>query len=152
MVCKYLDFEKVSKKFYLYDTFSGLAPETSSPEEMVASAGYKTFDIEALYAQVQALFSAYPNVLIVKGVVPVSFKEAVPDKIAYLHIDMNCVLPEKAALEFFWPKIVKSGIIILDDYGFQGHEAQAAAADNFAKSNGVKILCLPTGQGLIFKP
>jgi hypothetical protein len=65
---------------------------------------------------------------------------------------MNCVQPEIAAMEYFWPKLVAGGVVIIDDYGFSGHEAQKTAADTFAESVGVKILSLPTGQGLMLKP
>ena len=65
---------------------------------------------------------------------------------------MNCVQPEVAAMEYFWPKLVAGGVVILDDYGFSGHEAQKRAADQFAASVGARILSLPTGQGLLIKP
>lgn len=42
--------------------------------------------------------------------------------------------------------------VLLDDYGHSGHEEQKRAFDGFALSKDVKILTLPTGQGLIIKP
>ena len=60
--------------------------------------------------------------------------------------------PEIAAAHFFWDKIVPGGVVILDDYGFKGHEEQKAAFNEFAKQKNVPILQLPTGQGIIFKP
>ena len=66
---------------------------------------------------------------------------------------MNCVAPEIEALQYFWPKIVPGGLIILDDYGWGGtHDSQKEAQEAFAESVDVKILTLPTGQGLIIKP
>ncbi|TMQ64866.1 MAG: hypothetical protein E6K78_08665 [Candidatus Eisenbacteria bacterium] len=65
---------------------------------------------------------------------------------------MNAVLPEVAALEFFWDRLVKGGIIVLDDYGYPGCLEQKEAHDHFAASKGVKVLSLPTCQGLILKP
>jgi hypothetical protein len=65
---------------------------------------------------------------------------------------MNCAPPEVAAAEFFWERLVGGAIVLLDDYGFPGHEAQREALDGFAAAKQVKILCLPTGQGLIVKP
>jgi hypothetical protein len=63
---------------------------------------------------------------------------------------MNCVAPEIAALEFFHPKMVKGGVIVLDDYGFPKHIHQKKAFDQFAVEKGISILALPTGQGIIF--
>ena len=64
---------------------------------------------------------------------------------------MNCVRPEIAAAEFFWPKLVSGGIMLLDDYGFSAHIDQKDAFDLFAARIGVQILSLPTGQGLMIK-
>jgi O-methyltransferase len=65
---------------------------------------------------------------------------------------MNCVIPEIEAAEFFWDKLVCGGVIVLDDYGWKGHHLQKQAFDEFAAKRGIKILSLPTGQGLIIKP
>ena len=54
------------------------------------------------------------------------------DKVAYLSIDMNSTIPEIAAAEYFWPKMVNGGVMILDDYGFSKHTNQKIAFDNFA--------------------
>ena len=54
-------------------------------------------------------------------------------------------------LEYFWPKLVPGGIIILDDYGYGNNQDQKWAHDTWAASKRIKILSLPTGQGLIIK-
>jgi CTP synthase (UTP-ammonia lyase) len=61
------------------------------------------------------------------------------------------MIPEIAAAEFFWPRMSLGGIIILDDYGWQGFDEQRLAFDKFAKEKNVPILSLPTGQALIIK-
>ena len=55
------------------------------------------------------------------------------------------------SLEYFWPKLVPGGIIILDDYGYGNNQEQKWAHDTWAASKRIKILPLPTGQGLIMK-
>jgi hypothetical protein len=65
---------------------------------------------------------------------------------------MNCVEPEIAAAEFYWPRMVSGSIMLLDDYGWARHAAQKRAFDRFAQQREVMILRLPTGQGLIMKP
>jgi hypothetical protein len=64
---------------------------------------------------------------------------------------MNSVEPEIAAATFFWDKVVKGGVVILDDYGFPLHINQKIAFDRFVLERGQSILCLPTGQGIIIK-
>jgi hypothetical protein len=65
---------------------------------------------------------------------------------------MNNTAPEIAAAEYFWDRVTKGGIIVLDDYGWRKHIHQKIAFDRFADEREVKVLSLPTGQGLIFKP
>ena len=72
--------------------------------------------------------------------------------IAFLHLDLNCSLPEVAAAEALWDRISPGGIILLDDYAYAGYRSQKLAMDRFAESRKVSILSLPTGQGLIVKP
>lgn len=148
-VINYIDFRLLHpRKFFLFDTYCGLVRELITPDDRAA---YRNHYADS-YDFVQESFKDYENVVVVKGVVPDSLSTVAIDKVAYLSIDMNCVQPEVAALKYFWPRIVSGGVIILDDYGFSGHEAQKKGADKFASSKGVKILSLPTGQGLLVKP
>lgn len=152
VICKYLNFATLPKQFYLYDTFSGLAEETSTAKERESrNLYYKSFDSDLLFQQVQSAFSAYPNVQVIRGVVPHSFEKAIPEKIAYLHIDMNSTKAEILALEALFDKISPGGMLILDDFGWLAHQDQALAEIQFMNERGYKILELPTGQGLVLK-
>ena len=42
--------------------------------------------------------------------------------------------------------------MILDDYGALAHALQKKAHDEFAARKGLKVLQLPTAQGLLIKP
>ena len=152
-VIDYTSFENTNKTYFLLDTFDGLDEKYSTLEEQRNGLNtiYKIHGNE-LYEQVVTTFSGY-NVRIIKGSVPDTLPEVTADKIAYLSIDMNCALPEKEALEYFWNKMVSGGIIILDDYGYNNQYLnQKRVHDAFAKSKNVEILTLPTCQGLIIKP
>jgi O-methyltransferase len=143
-----VDFRRATNRcFYLFDTYCGLAPEQVSAHDKAAFRNVYT----DTYDYVRETFREWPNVAVVRGVVPESLSTVTIERVAYLSIDMNCVKPEIDAMEFFWPRMAPGSVIILDDYGFPGHEAQKLAADGFAETVGVKVLSLPTGQGLIFK-
>jgi O-methyltransferase len=153
-VINYVNFNSSSKKYYLFDTFKGLDAKYSSDQELERNRlmGYDKEDSNALYQQVTNTFKDF-NVKIIKGPVPETLSELDSDKISYLSVDMNCVAPEIAALEFFWDRVVSGGIIVLDDYGYANStNDQKAAHDAFAASRNVQILTLPTCQGLIIKP
>lgn len=143
-----VNFKAVTgRRFYLFDTYSGLVPEQVTVDD---KAAYRIAYTDT-YEYVRASFRDWPNVDVVRGVVPQSLSSVAIERVAYLSIDMNCVKPEIEAMEYFWPKLVSGAVIILDDYGFPGHEAQKAAADAFAASVGIRVLSLPTGQGLMFR-
>ncbi|MBE1299266.1 MAG: methyltransferase [Alteromonadaceae bacterium] len=148
-IVTYNSFEKFPQKsFYLIDTYEGLVDSLVSEKDTAAYWNEYTSN----YETVVDAFSPYKNVNVVKGVVPYCLEALPIQKVAYLSIDMNCEKPEIDAMAFFWDKLVSGGIIVLDDYGFIGHEAQKEGADNFAASHGVEVLTLPTGQGIIMKP
>ncbi len=96
-------------------------------------------------------FSAFPNVKLIPGRVPESLSQVPSKRIAYLSIDMNAAAPEKAALEYFWDRLVPGAIVVLDDYNWRLHVNQKRAIDQFAQSRQTEVLSLPTGQGLLVK-
>ena len=147
----YVDFQRAGKTYYLLDTFSGMDPRFSSPYEMRRNEILGYGRRPGVYEQVQRTFAGFP-VEIICGAVPETLSRVRSSRIAFLSVDMNAVWPEVAALEFFWDKLVSGGIIVLDDYGYPGCLEQKEAHDRFAASRGVKVLSLPTCQGLILKP
>jgi hypothetical protein len=58
-------------------------------------------------------------------------------KISLLHIDVDVYEPTKIILECFWDKIVKGGILMLDDYGIV--EGETKAVDEFFENKDVTI-------------
>lgn len=145
----YINFGTLSKTFYLFDTYNGFVKEYIKQEESHNIDGY---DYSECYQEVINTFKDYKNVVLVRGPVPDTLNTVEIHKVCYLSIDMNCVHPEIESVKYFWDKIVKNGIIILDDYGFVNHSAQKREFDIFAKEKKVEILALPTGQGIIIKP
>lgn len=148
-VIEYINFKELPKNFYLIDTFEGLVPELLTETEKHLGALYK---YDGVYNSVVNTFKEFSNVKVIKGIVPKILSTITTKKICYLSIDLNCVVPEIAAVNFFWDQLVEGGIIILDDYGWTNHTEQKKAFDEFAKEKGIQILSLPTGQGLIIKP
>jgi O-methyltransferase len=137
-----------NKKFFLFDTYEGIPPDRVPDDEPAAFWN----EYHNIYDFVCEKFGNFKNIKIVKGIVPDSLTDVKISKVSYLSIDMNYSVPERAALEYFWDKMVPGGIITLDDYSFIGREKQKQTADEFASNNNVEVLTLATGQGLILKP
>jgi O-methyltransferase len=137
------------RDYYLYDTFQGLDNRYASEMEMRMSA--PEFAGEGLEAQVRKRFAPWANVHVVAGTVPDVLADTAPDRVAFLHLDMNCAEAEIAALEFFYDRIPVGGVILLDDYGRSEYEPMFDAYQAWFGARSHRILELPTGQGLIVK-
>jgi O-methyltransferase len=156
VVTELVDLVRAKRTFYLYDTFEGFAPKYSSEDDFplapqffhFADRGYNT---PQLYDSVCGRFSGKPYVKVIKGVVPDIIWEISPDKISFMHIDMNSPAPEVGALELLFERVSSGGVVIFDDYGWFLHAKQKDAADRFMSDHGHEILELPTGQGLLIK-
>ncbi len=144
LVTKRVDLKALGKKYYLYDLFGW--------NEGDAHTRHADHDDDQMYQKVVARFADKPYVSIIKGSVPDSFSQGFPEKIAFAHIDMNNAAPEVAAFKKVFPLLSPGGVIVFDDYGWWGYSEQKAALDPIAAEYGLKILELPTGQGLLFKP
>jgi hypothetical protein len=152
-----LNWGTVPKRFYLFDTFAGPVTSQFSAEEIqrgrrkLAEDGMAAGAYETDLARVRANFAQWPNAVIVPGTVPDIFSSINVDRIAFLHIDMNCAYPEHAALEYFWNRLSPGAFVLLDDYAYFGYETQTEAIDAVASALGFTVLSLPAGQGLIVK-
>lgn len=148
---KYVGFENLGKTFHLLDTFEGLVDAQLTAEER--RAGLRGGGYEPCHAAVLRTFAPYgPAVRVIQGAVPETLVCVEAKQIAFLSIDMNAREPEIAAAEFFWNRLVSGAAMVIDDYGWRKHGAQRVAFDEFARSKGVPLLVLPTGQGLILRP
>ncbi len=152
-IVDYLDFGRLNKTFYLMDTFNGLVERYITPEERSKGVSRESYaKYSECFDDVQAAFLPFPNVVLVRGPIPDTLPQVTPAKVSFLSIDMNVVIPEIAAAEHFWDRLVPGAAMILDDYGHLPYVAQKHAFDAFAADRDVQVLLLPTGQGLIFKP
>lgn len=148
---RYTNFIELNKTYYLLDTYEGFPEKQLTQEEIKAGIGFYGGDhYKNVYDQVVETFKGMP-VRVIKGIVPDTLQFCDTQFVCFLSIDMNSVYPEIEAINFFWDKIVYGGVVILDDYGFPMHFNQKIAFDEFAKSKGIEILSLPTGQGIIIK-
>jgi hypothetical protein len=152
-ICDFLDFNRLDKDFWLFDTFAGIPEEQMSAEERAGIGGWHNRNsYEECYAAARDNFAEWPRCRLVRGRVPETLAQfPAGRRVAYLSIDMNIVLPEIAAIEFFWDRLVPGALVLLDDYAWATHRAQKAAFDAFAAARDRLILTLPTGQGLLIR-
>ena len=142
-IYKYLNFENLNKKYYMFDSFSGTSPEFDSTNHFTKYGSW--------YSDIIKNHNSKKNLEIIQGYLPHTLSKVKIDKISFLSIDLNSYKPEIECMNFLWDRIIKGGIIVLDDYAFPGCESQFLNHNEFIKTKDKEILTLPTGQGLIVK-
>jgi O-methyltransferase len=142
-VIDFIDFgARNDRRFFLLDTYRG--------SEHAAAINQN--DYQECFEDVVRTFSPFPNVKIIRGLVPGTLSQVDSQQVCYLSIDMNNADPEIAALKFFWSKLVPGAIVLLDDYAYsEEYRPQKQAFDALGRELGFSILTMPTGQGMIVK-
>jgi hypothetical protein len=144
---KLLSLGDVGRDLYLYDTFEGMTPPTAAD---VNSSGDEALEVFAQVADrgegkdwcYSDLASAQRNVfstgypqerfIFVRGDVLRTLPATLPDKIALLRLDTDWYDSTAQEMEHLFPKLVRHGILILDDYNhWKG--SQRAVDEYFAK-------------------
>lgn len=143
VVCDAVNFGAYpDRHYYLYDLFDHdpSLPHHAMPEHS-----------RELFAKVSGRFGDLSNVTVAQGKVPEVLSSIAPEKIAFMHLDLNNADAEIGALEILFERMVPGAVLVLDDYGWLGYRAQKLAEDPWFAHRGYQVLELPTGQGLVIK-
>lgn len=95
---------------YLFDTFTGL-PKTNNLD-IHLKGDFSDCSLE----KTKEYLADCPNAKIYKGFFPDSAKELKDLKFALVHIDCDLYQSTRDAIEFFYPRLIKAGVLIFDDY------------------------------------
>lgn len=117
-----------SRKIFAFDVF-GNFPNTNLDLDQNLKNKFieeskpsdKEISIEEIKNKLTNL-NLFENIELVKGDITQTipeFTEKNPEiKIALLHIDVDLFEATETLLKYLWPRVVKGGIVILDDYGY----------------------------------
>lgn len=129
------------KRIWMVDTWAGASKRFHNSE--------RALYYDDIYEQVKARFEHRKSFRLVRGVIPDVLMAVIPERVCLLHLDLNSAVPERMALEYFWPRMTKGGIIVHDDYGQGGFEEQREMFDKFCQEKGLAILPMPTSPGIV---
>lgn len=140
------------RDLYLFDTFEGMTPPTDkdvdisglTAESLLQQSDKMQDDSVWCCASLEMVRSAlnsvgYPveKIHFVKGMVEQTIPLSAPDKIALLRLDTDWYESTRHEMEHLFPRLVKGGVLIIDDYGhWQGARK---AVDEYFEKNNVKI-------------
>jgi hypothetical protein len=147
-----LDAGDATREVYLFDTFEGMTRPTDADRDVSGvgaderlQRGRSTDTIWARAAPEEVtqnvLSTGYPNgrVHLVKGRVEDTIPEHAPEQIALLRLDTDWYESTLHELRHLYPRLVRGGVLIIDDYGhWQG--ARKAVDEYFAGSESLPFL------------
>lgn len=139
---------------HIFDSFEGLSepgPEDLPHEcdEIVAMNMHKgNFAVPLDHVTTAFVSAGFGDVVIHPGWIPTQFAEVADEKFAFVHIDVDLAAPSSASLEFFYPRLLRGGMVITDDYEWPGTRA---VFDNFAARNDARLFVTDTNQAFFVK-
>jgi len=130
---------------HLFDSFAGLADPASADTgtNMVKGDYLGTED------EVRRNLAEYDCFVYHRGWIPDRFKDVADKKFSFVHIDVDFYEPVRDSLDFFLPRMVNGGVVVLDDYGCAQTPGALRGADEMAARHGCHVCGLPFGQAFI---
>ena len=139
---------KKNRILHLFDTFSGL-PKVTEKDTHFGIKYWKDNQFDNTSEDtVKKYLSQYDNVFTYSGKFPETTSLIQGKKFSFVHLDVDLYESTKNCLEYFFPNLVKGGIILTHDYHTQGVKT---AFDEFLKNKSLPIIELSGSQCMIVK-
>jgi O-methyltransferase len=136
----------IRKQIYAFDSFQGFDSESVTGDLDLGEVnnkarnkmGYRDFTLEQVKSKIRSF--RIDNITLVPGYFSQSFKTLPPDlRFSFVHLDVNLYESYREALEFFYPRLDPSGIILLDEYNDPPWPGCNKAADEFLAGKPEKL-------------
>jgi len=145
-----LQWHRRHPPFFVCDTFAGHAvvdAAVDGPHHVGEQF------VNTSYEDVRAYLADLANIRIIRGDFMTTSPQLEPHApFAFVHVDVDVYPVTRHALEFFAPRVLSRGLIVVDDYGFTTCEGARRAVDEFAAAHlEYRFFHLLTGQALLVK-
>jgi hypothetical protein len=143
--------------FYLIDSFSGTSTSTAHDLIPVRSADgdtrmqpfFQPGKTDTSAELVRGFFGNFPNVRICAGWIPQVFATLPERDWAFVHLDLTLYEPTFAALEYFYPRLNRGGVILCDGSIFC--PGAQKAWDEFCAKHDVPFIGLGHRESILVK-
>ena len=139
---------KRDKDLYLFDTFTGLPEVSEDDTHFGEKHWYENEFSNTSEEAIKKLLSRYQNVHIMKGIFPESGKSIIEKKFCFVHLDVDLYKSTIESLRFFFPRMVKGGIILIHDFHSDGIQK---AFKEFKNENEMRLIELTGSQAMVIK-
>ncbi|HTX99639.1 MAG TPA: methyltransferase domain-containing protein [Bacteroidota bacterium] len=134
------------KMLHLFDTFDGM-PETDPDRDLHHKGDFADTSLEG----VQRVVGTGEGVRYYPGFFPGTAGPIEPYRFCFVHIDVDIYRSVLDSCDFFYPRMVKGGVMVFDDYGFESCPGAKQAVDQFFSDKDERPWYLPTGQCVVIK-
>jgi hypothetical protein len=139
---------RVGRTAYLFDTFTSL-PDRDFIGIDSSYLDHKNDFMDTSIEAVRSLVGS-PNVEFIAGYFPDSITNAsAKTRYALVHLDCDLYAPTYAGLEFFYPKLVRGGFLIIHDYMSLYWDGVEKAIDDFFADKPERFIPIPDKSGTI---
>jgi len=135
-------FDQV-RPIHAFDSFKGL-PATGKDDSFFEKGNFT-----GSYQKAFDLVSNFRNVTLTRGTFPESAGMIQDKNFAFVHLDVDLFEGTLSCLNFFYPKMVRSGIILVHDY--PSSEGVNAAINTFFEGKPEIVVKLSGNQAMIVK-
>ncbi|MFN2499555.1 MAG: TylF/MycF/NovP-related O-methyltransferase [Pyrinomonadaceae bacterium] len=161
MFCYYIRAAKPDFKgegYHIFDSFEGLSKP--GEEDAITSSAYGAV---GTYCQPAGAFSGaleavkatlrdYPTIDYHRGWIPESLVGIPERQYKFVHLDLDLYEPIKGAIEYFYPRMIRGGAVVIDEYAIPRWPGAQKAVDEFCHEHGVITpVALTTGNGVLIK-
>ena len=134
------------RKLYLFDTFEGFDKRDAKVDkEKTFSSATQDFS-KTSEELVLSVMEHRENCIIKKGWFPKT-AEGVEDKFCFVSLDTDLYQPIRAGLEFFYPRLVNGGVIMVHDFNNDGYAGVREAVKEFCVKNDTNYVCISDSDG-----
>ncbi len=136
------------RNFYLFDTFEGFNSKDLEFENTADKKYSEENFSDSILDDVKTLLSAGKNIKFFKGYFPDTLTKEHDIDYAFVNLDADLYKPTKAALDYFYPRLNKGGVIIIHDYN-HNWDGNSNAVDEFMKTISETLIEIPDWQGSV---
>lgn len=135
-----------------FDSFEGVAEPAQSDRSSLRT-WWRKGDLATPIEVASARVEEFPFCKLVAGWIPECFAKAGAEdhRYRFVHVDVDLHDATRDSLEFFYPRLVPGGVILLDDHGFASCPGARKAAEDFFADKAEPLIELATGQAFVTK-
>lgn len=134
------------RSLYLFDTFSGFseADIRAEKKQSMTSADYLKETSEEI---VLSKMPHRANCIVRKGYFP-DTAVGLDEQFVFVSLDMDLYKPTLEGLYYFYPRMVKGGIIVIHDYFSEAYPNIKTSVDDYCKETAASLALCPVGDDL----